>query len=286
MNASPAKTKEPVEKPQFQPKSALLPPDSVPSQIAYGHSDMSICDEREPMPKSSNLCKKAGFPTGSGLLLVDKAAGSTSFYLVSLLRRLTKIEKIGHAGTLDPFATGVMVMLIGREYTRRSDEFLCSDKEYRATLQLGIATDTYDLEGQIISRSEKIPTLKEIELALTSFQGEISQVPPMYSAKKVEGKKLYDLARKGITIERQPVKVQIAITFISYNYPMLEIQVSCSKGTYIRSLAHDIGTFLGCGAHLFELARTRSGPFHLGQCIPQSHLKNPTFDLSPHLRHL
>ncbi len=220
----------------------------------------------------------------NGILLVDKAAGSTSFYLVSLLRRLTQIEKIGHAGTLDPFATGVMVMLIGREYTRRSDEFLSSDKEYRATLQLGIATDTYDIDGQITSRSDKVPSLNEVELALATFQGEILQIPPMYSAKKIEGKKLYDLARKGITIERQPVKVQLQIKLMSYNYPMLDMEVKCSKGTYIRSLAHDIGQFLNCGAHLFELARTRSGPFHLGQCVPQSHLKNPEFDLSPYLR--
>jgi tRNA pseudouridine55 synthase len=222
----------------------------------------------------------------NGLLLVDKAAGSTSFHLVALLRRLTRIEKIGHAGTLDPFATGVMVMLIGREYTRRSDEFLNKDKEYRATLQLGTATDTYDLEGKIISTSDKVPTLQEIELALSTFQGEILQVPPMYSAKKVEGKKLYDLARKGITIERQPVKVQLQIQLMNYTYPMLDIAVTCSKGTYIRSLAHDIGQTLSCGAHLFELARIRSGAFHIGQCIPQANLKNLTFDLTPHLRTL
>lgn len=227
-------------------------------------------------PESNNNTK--------GILLVDKAAGSTSFHLVALLRRLTKIETIGHAGTLDPFATGVMVMLIGREYTRKSNDFLNSDKEYRATIQLGTATDTYDLEGQITSRSDKIPTLEEIELALKPFQGEILQIPPMYSAKKVEGKKLYDLARKGIVIERQPVKVQVAITLNSYQYPMLDITVSCSKGTYIRSLAHDIGQFLGTGAHLFELARIRSGKFHIGQCIPQSHLKNLQFDITPYLK--
>lgn len=220
----------------------------------------------------------------NGILLVDKAAGSTSFHLVSLLRRITKIEKIGHAGTLDPFATGVMVLLIGKEYTRRSDEFMANEKEYRATIQLGTATDTYDLEGQITERSERVPTLQEVELALAAFQGEILQVPPMYSAKKVEGKKLYDLARKGITIERQAVKVQVKIELMGYNYPMLDIRVTCSKGTYIRSLAYDIGKFLGCCGHLFELARTRSGNFHLGQCIPQAQLKNPDVDLSPYLR--
>jgi len=220
----------------------------------------------------------------NGILLVDKAAGSTSFHLVSLLRRLTKIEKIGHAGTLDPFATGVMVMLIGREYTRRSDEFLCSDKQYRATLQLGISTDTYDIDGQVTSRSDLIPSLKEIQLALAPFQGEILQIPPMYSAKKIEGKKLYDLARRGITIERQPIKVQLEISLLSYEYPKVEIEVCCSKGTYIRSLAHDIGHSLGCGAHLSSLMRLRSGSFHLDECVPQALLKNSEFDLSPYLR--
>lgn len=222
----------------------------------------------------------------NGILLVDKEAGSTSFHLVSLLRKLTRVEKIGHAGTLDPFATGLMVMLIGKDFTRKSDTFLLSDKEYRATLQLGTSTETYDLEGAITDRSEKIPSLPEVELALRSFQGEILQTPPMYSAKKVAGKKLYDLARRGITIERQPVLVRIAIQLVSYQYPLLEISVQCSKGTYIRSLAHDIGQFLGCGAHLFELCRTRSGAFRLEEAIPQALLKNKELDLSPHLRRL
>lgn len=220
----------------------------------------------------------------NGILLVDKSAGSTSFHIVSLLRKLTKIEKIGHAGTLDPFATGVMVMLIGKPYTTRSDEFLQSDKAYRATLHFGIATDTHDLEGQVTSQSDLVPTLHQIELAISAFQGEILQIPPMFSAKKIGGQKLCDLARKGITLERQPVKVKIDIAFIRYEYPHLEIEVNCSKGTYIRSLAHDIGQALGCGAHLTALSRTRSGPFILAQCIPQASLKNPTFDITPHLQ--
>ncbi len=220
----------------------------------------------------------------NGILLVDKSAGSTSFQIVHLLRRLTGIEKIGHAGTLDPFATGVMVMLIGREYTRRSDEFLTADKAYRATISLGLATDTYDLEGQPTFRSDLVPTLKQVELAISLFQGDILQVPPMYSAKKIEGKKLCDLARRGIVVERQPVKVHVKIELIGYEYPHLEIAVSCSKGTYIRSLAEDLGKTLGCGAHLSSLCRTRSGRFSLEECIPQSHLKNQEFDLSPHLR--
>lgn len=219
-----------------------------------------------------------------GILLVDKEVGSTSFQIVAQLRRLTRIETIGHAGTLDPFATGVMVMLIGRPYTRKSDQFLTSDKQYRATLKLGISTDTYDLDGQVTSRSDLIPSQHQIELAIASFQGEILQVPPMFSAKKVEGKKLYDLARKGITIERQPVKVRLQIQQIRYEYPELEIVVDCSKGTYIRSLAHDLGQALGCGAHLSALSRTRSGAFTLEECIPQSALKNPSYDITPHLR--
>src|SRR5437016_3676939 len=120
-----------------------------------------------------------------GILLVDKEAGSTSFQLVYLLRRLTGIEKIGHAGTLDPFATGVMVMLIGREFTRRSNEFLEKEKKYWAQVHLGLATETYDIEGQVTFKSDKIPALIDIQTALQSFRGEISQIPPMYSAKKV-----------------------------------------------------------------------------------------------------
>jgi tRNA pseudouridine55 synthase len=219
-----------------------------------------------------------------GLLLIDKAPGSTSFQIVSTLRKLTREKTIGHAGTLDPFATGVMVLLIGREFTRLSNKFLECDKTYRATLTLGIATDTYDLDGQIISKSDLVPSFEEVEKALRPFQGEILQIPPMFSAKKIEGKKLYELARKGIEVKREPVKVRVSIALLSYAYPHLEITVDCTKGTYIRALAHDIGKTLQCGAHLSKLTRTRSGSFKIEDCIAQDHLKNPTFDLTPHLR--
>jgi len=219
-----------------------------------------------------------------GILLVDKESGSTSFQIVSQLRRLTKERTIGHAGTLDPFATGVMVLLIGREYTRHSDSFLTSDKAYRGTLTLGIETDSYDLDGQVTARSPIAPTLKEVELALKAFQGQVAQVPPMFSAKKIEGKKLYDLARKGIEIKREPIQIRLKVELLRYSYPYLEIQVDCSKGTYIRSLAHDIGKALGCGAHLSELIRTRSGSFTIDECIPQALLKKPETDLTPYLR--
>lgn len=220
----------------------------------------------------------------SGILLVDKEEASTSFQLVATLRRITKIEKIGHAGTLDPFATGVMVMLIGRDFTRRSDEFLSCDKKYRAILTLGVETDTFDKDGQIIRQNDKVPTLFEVERALAKFQGEILQVPPMFSAKKIKGQKLYDLARKGITVERQPVKVMLKTEFLRYEYPHLEIEVECSKGTYIRSIASEIGEHLQCGAHLSSLIRLRSGPFTLEQCIPQSLLRCSSFTITSHLQ--
>ncbi len=218
-----------------------------------------------------------------GILLINKSAGSTSFRIVSQLRRLLHIDKIGHAGTLDPFATGVMVMLIGREFTRRSDEFLSSDKEYRATLHLGVCTDSYDIDGAVTSQSSLVPTLEQIQIALQAFQGQVSQIPPMFSAKKIQGKKLYDLARKGIEIQRQSVWVQLKTTLLSYAYPELEIQVACSKGTYIRALAHDLGQMLGCGAHLSALTRLRSGPYLLENCLDQKRLSDPDCDLEPYL---
>lgn len=215
-----------------------------------------------------------------GLLLLDKPRGQTAFSLVAILRRLLGVKKIGHAGTLDPFATGVMVMLIGRQYTRLSDQFLCNDKEYLAEIKLGVATDTFDCDGVSLSTSEVIPSREELDRAVEQFQGEIDQVPPMFSAKKVNGKKLYELARKGQTIERQPVKVKVEMTVLSYQYPYVQISVKCSKGTYIRSLAHDLGVLLGCGGHLVNLRRTRSGNFSITDCFDGDHLKSPTIDMS------
>ena len=220
----------------------------------------------------------------TGILLVNKTTGGTSFQLVALLRRLTKIEKIGHAGTLDPLATGVMVMLIGREFTRKSDEFLMHDKKYQAILTLGAATDTFDKEGQITFKSDLVPTLSEIEQTIHRFQGEILQMPPMFSAKKIKGQKLYDLARKGITVERKEVPIQLKTQLIRYEYPYLEITVECTKGTYIRSIASEMGELLKCGAHLSSLCRLRSGPFGLEECISQDLLTTPQFDITPHLK--
>lgn len=202
-----------------------------------------------------------------GILLVNKQRGKTAFSLVAMLRRRLGVKTIGHAGTLDPFATGVMVMLVGKNFTRQSNSFLNSDKEYIATVRLGIDTDTYDCDGVVINENEGVPSLGEVQAALSRFQGEVEQTPPMFSAKKQNGKKLYELARQGIEVERKPVLVKLETTLLDYSYPYLKIKVSCSKGTYIRSIAHDLGKMLGCGAHLNELTRTRSGKFCLDQCL-------------------
>lgn len=214
-----------------------------------------------------------------GILLINKPKGATSFSLVGKLRRRLGVKKIGHCGTLDPFATGVMVLLVGRNYTKLSNQFLCTEKEYLAELFLGTTTDTYDSEGEVLNTSTYIPTLEEIQEALQRFQGEVEQIPPMYSAKKVKGKPLYKLARQGITIERKAVTVSIQTEFLRYEYPYLYLNVVCSKGTYIRSIAHDLGQLLQCGAHLTNLQRTRSGDFHLSACIDGKELDNADFSL-------
>jgi tRNA pseudouridine55 synthase len=219
-----------------------------------------------------------------GILPVCKPTAKTSFHLVGVLRKLTQIRTIGHAGTLDPFASGVMLLLIGKKYTRMSSQFLNQDKAYLATLHLGITTDTYDIEGQIINQSDRIPSLSEIENALISFQGTILQTPPMFSAKKIQGKKLYELARQGITIERQPVSVTLHTEIVAYNYPHLVLKVSCSKGTYIRSLAYDLGLVLGCGAHLSALVRTKSGSTTLEECCDGARLMDPSYDWISYLK--
>lgn len=207
-----------------------------------------------------------------GIYAIAKPPGKTSFSLVRALRKKTNIKKVGHAGTLDPFAEGVMILLVGKEFTKKADTFLNQDKEYKATLHLGIETTTYDPEGSITSENNLIPTLYQIKEALTLFQGTIPQIPPMFSAKKINGEKLYDLARKGIEIERKPVDVTITTTLISYTYPDLILNIACSKGTYIRSIAHDLGKSLGCGAYLKKLTRTRCGPYHLADCFDGNEL--------------
>ena len=209
-----------------------------------------------------------------GILLIDKPQDKSSFYLVKRLRHFTKVKKIGHAGTLDPFATGLMILLIGKKYTRQSDLFLNNDKTYETVLHLGFTTESYDKETATLFFSDKIPSLEEVECAIKNFQGEQYQTPPMFSAKKINGTPLYELARKGQNVERKPCKVNISISLIEYTYPYIRLSVTCSKGTYIRSLGHDLGLKLGCGAYLIKLRRTRSGNFQIDQSLSLSEIEN------------
>jgi len=208
-----------------------------------------------------------------GVLLLNKPLEWPSFRLVKLIRRQLDVRKVGHAGTLDPFATGVMILLVGREYTRLSDRFLNTDKEYEGVIHLGVETDTYDCKGQILSISSLVPSVQQVEEVLQHFQGRVSQLPPMYSAKKVGGQKLYRLARRGECVERARVIIDMEVECLSYSYPELVVRVRCSKGGYIRCLAHDVGQFLGCGAHLEWLKRIRSGPFCLEDCLEVAYIE-------------
>jgi len=205
----------------------------------------------------------------SGFLLINKPAGPTSHDVVDKIRKITGIRKIGHAGTLDPFAEGLLIILVGRETTKRQSDFLKKDKEYIATLKLGAETDTYDKTGKIKNIYDGIlPSRKKITDILKKFKGKILQIPPIYSAKKIKGKKAYELAREGKKVNLKPVKIVIKIIkTISYKAPYLKLYVLCSSGTYIRSLAHDIGRELECGAYLKKLIRVRSGKFNLKDAI-------------------
>lgn len=208
-------------------------------------------------------------------ILINKAKDISSFKAVAYLRKVTNIRKIGHAGTLDPMAEGLLIVAIGRESTKRINQFVKLDKEYIANIYLGKSTDTYDKEGKILSEYKgKASELKEIEKVIKSFLGEIEQIPPMYSAKKHKGKKLYELARKGIEVKRKASIVNILeVETLNYQWPNLEIRVKCSKGTYIRSLAKDIGDKLKTGAYLQELKRTRIGNYTLSSAYSLNDIK-------------
>lgn len=210
-----------------------------------------------------------------GIINLNKPAAKTSFQMVALVRKLSGVQKTGHAGTLDPDATGVLPILIGR--TTRLASFLTdTTKVYQADIRFGCATTTYDSSGDITAEGDiSSLTLAKIESALKPFHGDIEQVPPMYSAVKHQGKPLYRLARDGIEIDRPPRKVHISrIEIIEWQIPILTIKIECSKGTYIRSLAHDLGNAIGCGAHLASLIRIRVGPFHIDRSITPEEVEN------------
>lgn len=198
----------------------------------------------------------------NGVLNIYKPQGITSFDVVKYIRKITGEKKVGHAGTLDPMASGVLPVCIGRS-TKIINYIMENNKVYVAKLKLGIITDTYDREGTVLEENS-IEALNEenIKKVIYSFQGEIDQIPPMYSALKVNGKRLYELARQGIEIEREKRKITIHnIDVIDINIPYVKFKVECSKGTYIRSLCYDIGKLLKCGATMWELERTQTGSF-------------------------
>jgi tRNA pseudouridine55 synthase len=203
----------------------------------------------------------------SGILNIDKPAGMTSHDIVDRVRQISGQRRVGHAGTLDPAATGVLVVCLGQA-TRLAEYLMASAKTYRAQICLGVSTDTHDTDGQTTATAEVPVCEEEVRGALTSFVGSIQQVPPMYSALKHEGVPLYKLARRGVTVEREPRSVEIHhIELINWNPPLLTIGVKCSPGTYIRALARDLGQKLGCGAHLQSLTRLASGQFTLEKAV-------------------
>jgi tRNA pseudouridine55 synthase len=203
-----------------------------------------------------------------GVLVVDKPAGKTSFDVVALVRRLLETRRAGHTGTLDPFATGVLPVCLG--LSTRIVPFLTEgDKAYEATLKLGEATDTQDGTGEVISRAP-VPALtpEDLEVALSRLRGPLLQAPPMYSAVRVGGRRLYELAREGQVVEREARPVTVyELALRRFEPPVLSLFVRCSKGTYVRTLAHDLGEALGCGAHLTALRRTVSAGFGIHQAV-------------------
>ncbi len=210
-----------------------------------------------------------------GLLLVDKPKGMTSHDVINILRRKLNIKKIGHAGTLDPEATGLLLVLISRAATKQASSFSGLDKTYEVRLTLGVKTDTADHTGKIISEKKVADfSRKQIAEAFEWFLGETFQVPPMVSAKKVGGKKLYVLARKGISVERRPQKIKILrLDILKIDLPHIYFSLRCSKGTYVRTLCEDIGEVLGCGAHMNGLRRTSLGDYNVKEAIDVENIK-------------
>ncbi len=209
------------------------------------------------------------FSTLDGALLVDKPSGPTSHDVVDAIRRKFGIKKVGHCGTLDPNATGLLIIVLGRG-TKLSEKLMSDDKVYEGTMKFGEATDSYDADGEITASLPVMPmTLDELNEASASFIGDQMQIPPMVSAIKKNGVPLYKLARKGIEVEREPRLVHIYnFRFTAYTEPVGTFKLACTKGTYVRSVAHDLGNKLGCGAHLATLRRAVSGKFDVADAMP------------------
>ncbi len=209
----------------------------------------------------------------NGVIVVDKPKGLTSHDVVLKVKRVLGARKVGHLGTLDPIATGVLPLVVNRA-TKYATVLQQGVKQYVTTLKLGEETDTYDAEGRVLKRvPTDTVTAEDVERVLKGFCGRIKQVPPMFSAVKRNGVPLYKLARRGVVVEREPKEVEVySVEVLRIDMPFVEFRVDCSRGTYLRTLCHDAGRLLGCGAHLVELKRTRSGRFTLADSV---HLRSP-----------
>jgi tRNA pseudouridine55 synthase len=209
------------------------------------------------------------FSALDGAILIDKPAGPTSHDVVDAIRRKFGIKKVGHCGTLDPNATGLLIIVLGRG-TKLSERLMSDDKVYEGTIKFGETTDSYDADGEILETKTVPPlTLDQLNDEAAAFVGDLMQTPPMVSAVKKDGVPLYKLARKGVEVEREPRLVHIYnFRFTSYEPPLGRFKIACTKGTYVRSIAHEVGQKLGCGAHLATLRRTASGKFDVADATP------------------
>ena len=223
-----------------------------------------------------------------GFLLVDKSSGPTSHDIVDLFRRRSRIKKVGHTGTLDPLATGLLVLCVGRS-TRLQSYLMKLEKDYEGTIQFGVATDTYDSAGRELGERKSIDLSQvDLEPHVATFRGEIDQIPPAYSAKKIDGVRAYELARKGEEVKIDPKRVtvyELEVTPVSA--AGASFRMRCSAGTYVRSVAHDLGQLLGCGAHLKSLRRTKVGEFDIKDAIPSDRIREAEDDElfgEPHFR--
>ena len=209
------------------------------------------------------------FSALDGALLIDKPAGPTSHDVVDAIRRQFNIKKVGHCGTLDPNATGLLIIVLGRG-TKLSEKLMSDDKVYEGGIKFGETTNSYDADGELVSSLPVPPlTLEQLNEAAAEFVGDIMQTPPMVSAVKKGGVPLYKLARKGLEVEREPRLIHIyTFQFSAYQEPLAQFRLACTKGTYVRSVAHELGQKLGCGAHLANLRRVISGKFSVAQATP------------------
>jgi tRNA pseudouridine55 synthase len=204
-----------------------------------------------------------------GIYPIFKPVGITSHDVIYQIRKLTGIQRVGHAGTLDPLASGVLVVAVGREYTKQLDQLMNTDKQYIAEITLGMTSTTDDAEGEKkVNQETEPPHIKRVQNVLKNWVGKVDQLPPIYSSIKIQGKPAHRRVRRGQVVELEPRKVQIdSIELLEYNYPLLRIKVQCGKGVYIRSLARDIGKVLGVGGYLSALERTRVGQFRIEDAI-------------------